>query len=309
MKYIMSACSEAHLEKLLQTDIDAFIIGEAKLSLRLPFVFEVEALLPAIAKIQQAGKEVYIDMHTMITNALLPHATELLILLADSGVNGIYFADPAIYSLAQELAPSIPLILSTETTTTNWYGVDYWADKGVQQVALAKELTKQAIRSIAKNMQNPNVALEIQVFGPLAMFHSRRALLNNYYQHLADTGSQVIHGDVTFLHDNERQNDYQIFEDASGTHIMSPKDICLVDEMKFLYNTPHVTTLKIDALGHTEAFMDDVVAAFIRTRALYEQDTEQYELQKRALFTKIAEQYAADFRGIDKGFLNKPTIY
>ena len=34
-----------------------------------------------------------------------------------------------------------------------------------------------------------------------------------------------------FLHDKERKNKYPIFEDENGTHILSPNDICIIDEL------------------------------------------------------------------------------
>ena len=35
-----------------------------------------------------------------------------------------------------------------------------------------------------------------------------------------------------FLHDKERNNKYPIFEDANGTHIFSPNDMCMIDEIR-----------------------------------------------------------------------------
>lgn len=37
-----------------------------------------------------------------------------------------------------------------------------------------------------------------------------------------------------FLYDPERNNKYPIYEDENGTHIMSPNDICFIDELEEL---------------------------------------------------------------------------
>lgn len=310
MKYIVTTCNNKQLEELLQSKLDGFIIGDAKTSLRLPFTYDtIEELKNAIHKIVAADKEVYIDMHTMITNDLLPHIELLFNALKDEPVTGIIFADPAIYMIAKKTATNIPLVLSTETMTTNWYGVNYWADKGVKHVALAKELTKKAIRSISKNNLETNVKLEIQAFGPLAMFHSRRTLLNNYYKHLQEQGNKLTIHETTYLHDEERQNFYQIFEDLSGTHIMSPKDICLIDELKFIHNTPNLEYLKLDSLGHTEEQMNEIFKLFIEARSVFDGSPELYDEKKQEYLQKVEALYDTSFRGIDKGFLNKPTIY
>ena len=39
---------------------------------------------------------------------------------------------------------------------------------------------------------------------------------------------QHDHGDL-LLYDEERDNKYPVFEDYNGTHIMSPNDICLIE--------------------------------------------------------------------------------
>ena len=308
MELIITACSHEHMLTLLKKDIDAIVIGESKLSLRLAYTYEKTELYDAITTIKKANKKVIIDMHTMVDNALLPYAEEILQQLQTLEVDGIIYSDPAIYALAQAIQCKHPLIWSTETTATNWFAVEYWAQKGIQHVVLAKELTKDAIASINQNIKNPDVALEIQAFGPLNMFHSRRNLLNNYYQHLELTDAKNGN-EQQFLFDRERNNYYPIFEDASGTHIMSPKDVCLVDEFEFFASCQHIKYLRIDALGHPIAFMDEVIDTFIIANKTFAENPENYFQNKESYSKKIANLYEGNHRTMDKGFFYKPTIY
>ena len=50
-----------------------------------------------------------------------------------------------------------------------------------------------------------------------------------------------------FLYDPERNNKYPIYEDENGTHIMSPNDICFIDELEELIEA-EVDSLKIDGV-------------------------------------------------------------
>ena len=50
-----------------------------------------------------------------------------------------------------------------------------------------------------------------------------------------------------FLHDTERNNKYPIFEDENGTHIISPNDICIIDELQELIEAG-IDSFKIDGI-------------------------------------------------------------
>ncbi|MCG2991375.1 U32 family peptidase, partial [Escherichia coli] len=65
------------------------------------------------------------------------------------------------------------------------------------------------------------------------MFQSKRSLLGNYFEYqgkVMEVGNRKLEQDM-FLLDKERDNKYPIYEDENGTHIMSPNDICIIDEL------------------------------------------------------------------------------
>ena len=57
-----------------------------------------------------------------------------------------------------------------------------------------------------------------------------------------------------FLHDKERENKYPIFEDENGTHIMSPNDICVIDELQDLIEAG-VDSFKIDGILQSSEYI------------------------------------------------------
>jgi len=310
MEYLVTCCSHEHLLQTMHKNIEGFVIGERFLSLNLPYTYSKQKLLETIDLLAQEQKKVYVDMRTLLPNSMLPNVELLLKELATTKVTGIIFADPAVYMIAQELHVSVPLVWGGDTISTNWYMNDFWSEKGVQHTLIAKELTKDAIKSIDDNIQNEELVFELQGFGPLTMFHSRRNLLDNYYQHLEKVQVKKNNTDTAlFLFDEERNNYYPIVEDLTGTHIFSPNDICLIDEFDFLENLKHFCYLKLDAKGHDEQFMDKIFDLFIEARQLYENDSEAYKNNKAKYLKTIMELYTTNTRTIDKGFLYKPTIY
>lgn len=69
------------------------------------------------------------------------------------------------------------------------------------------------------------------------MFQSKRMLLGNYYT-FQDKQMKIKRENddkELLLYDEERDNKYPVFEDFNGTHIMSPNDICLIEELEPLF--------------------------------------------------------------------------
>lgn len=306
MKYVINATSHEHMLELIQKNIDVVVIGEELFSLRLPYTYQLSELADAIQTIQQAGKAVYLDMHTMITAELLTKVEPIVNILKAHPVEGVLFSDPGLFLVLREQLPEQKLIYAAEATTTNWYTANFWLQKGVKTTVLAKELTKKAIKSIDHHLENTDITLEVQVFGPLTMFHSRRNLLDNYYKELQQVNET---NNQQYLFDAERNNYYPIFEDASGTHILSPNDVCVINELDYLADLSHVQWLKIDCLYHEREFMNQVIDAFISARELLENNPTAYKEQKNDLMAEIIALYTTEYRKCDRGFFYKPTIY
>jgi len=310
MEYLVTCSSHEHLLRTIEKDIEGFVIGERFLSLNLPYTYTRAQLFETITFIRERGKKVYVDMRTLLPNDMLPRVETMLKRLAETDVTGVLFADPAIFMLSQDLGLDLPLIWGADTLSTNWYANEFWAKKGIKHTLIAKELTKEAMESIDRNVETEDLAFELQGFGPLTMFHSRRQLLDNYYQYLKQVNVEKVNTETDlFLYDEERNNYYPIVEDLNGTHIFSPNDVCLIDEFEFLLGLDHFQFLKLDAKGHDEAFMDKIFDLFIAARALFTRDEAAYKKEKAHFVAEVRALYANGTRTVDKGFLYKPTIY
>lgn len=73
--------------------------------------------------------------------------------------------------------------------------------------------------------------------------------------------------DGMLLYDEERNNKYPIFEDSNGTHIMSPNDICVIEELEELFEAD-IDSFKIDGVLHTEDYITTVTKAYRRNRSI-----------------------------------------
>lgn len=291
---------------LADAGADAFIVGEERYALRLAGEFNRKAVKEAIRLAHGKGKKVYVSMNALFHNEKVDELSDYLSFVAEAGADAVVFGDPAVLMAAREAAPDLKLHWNTETTGTNWYTCNYWGRKGAKRAVLAREINMDSIVEIKESAE---VEIEVQVHGMSCMFQSKRSLLGNYflYQGKAmEIENRRLDEDM-FLHDKERGNKYPIFEDSNGTHIMSPNDICIIDELQDMLEAG-IDSFKIDGIMKSPAYIVEVTRLYRQAIDLYSEDPDKYDEMKEALLEKI-EAIQPPSRPLDTGFYFKETVY
>ncbi|WP_428909213.1 peptidase U32 family protein [Niallia sp. Krafla_26] len=291
---------------LIEAGADALLVGEQRFGLRLAGEFSREDIKKTVEIAHEHGKKVYVAMNALFHNDKVPELPQYLQFLTSVGVDAVTFGDPAVLLAAREAAPNMKLHWSTETTGTNWYTCNYWGRKGAKRAVLAREINLDAILEIKENAE---VEIEVQVHGMLNMFQSKRTLLGNYflYQGKDMEIEKRTQENQLFLHDKERGTKYPIFEDENGTHIMSPNDMCVIDELRELIEA-EVDSLKIDGILHRPEYILEVTKAYRQAIDVCCDDPDAYEDLKSELLEKI-EELQPENRPLDTGFFFKETVY
>ncbi|MGJ5711795.1 peptidase U32 family protein [Staphylococcus auricularis] len=295
-----------HIETLIDKGADAFVIGEQKFGLRLAGEFNREAMEEAVDLIHQHGKKAYAAVNGIFHNYHLNALEDYIHFLHEIRVDRIIFGDPAVVMYVKNEDNPIPLHWDAETLVTNYFQCNYWGKKGASRAVLARELSLEEILNIKANA---NVEIEVQVHGMTCMFQSKRMLLGNYYT-FQDRQMKIQRSDDDhdlLLYDEERENMYPVFEDCNGTHIMSPNDICLIEELEPLFEAG-IDALKIDGVLQTEEYINVCTEQYREAIDLYEEDPEAYDDEKFMLVDPI-EAIQTEHRPFDEGFLYKQTVY
>src|SRR4051812_13610723 len=291
---------------LCEAGADAFVVGEQRYGLRLAGEFNREDVQKAIELAHSKDKKVYVAMNAIFHNEKIEELGDYIQFLSDAKADAIIFGDPAVLMTAREVAPDMKLHWSTETTGTNWYTCNYWGRKGAKRAVLAREINMDAIVEMKENAE---VEIEVQVHGMSCMFQSKRSLLGNYYEYqgkVMEIENRNMQENM-FLHDKERENKYPIFEDENGTHIMSPNDICIIDELQELLEAG-VDSFKIDGILKSAEYILAVTKAYREAIDLLSEDSDAYEDKKDELLAAIEEIQPAN-RSLDTGFYFKETVY
>lgn len=298
--------SLAHMETLIDIGADAFVIGEQKFGLRLAGEFKRDDIKRAVALAHENDKKVYVAVNGIFHNYHLNALEDYINYLHELEVDRIIFGDPAVVMYVKNQENPIPLNWDAETIVTNYFQCNYWGKKGAKRAVLARELNLDEIISIK---EKANVEIEVQVHGMTCMFQSKRLLLGNYYT-FQDRQMKIQRDNSEhelLLYDEERENKYPVFEDYNGTHIMSPNDICLIEELEPLFQA-NIDSFKIDGVLQSEEYINVVTRQYREAIDLYNEDPEAYEDEKFMLVDPI-EEIQPEHRPFDEGFLYKQTVY
>lgn len=298
--------SVKHIETLIEKGADAFVIGEQRFGLRLAGEFKREALIEAVELIHNHGKKAYVAVNGIFHNYHLNALKSYIDFLHEVSVDRIIFGDPAVVMYVNEQPNPIPLNWDAEALVTNYFQCNYWGKKGAQRAQLARELSLDEILNIK---QNADVEIEVQVHGMTCMFQSKRMLLGNYFtfQERQMKIQRNKEANELLLYDEERDNKYPVFEDYNGTHIMSPNDICLIEELDQLL-AANIDAFKIDGVLQTEEYINVCTEQYREAIDLFKEDPETYDDEKFMLVDPI-EAIQTEHRPFDEGFLYKQTVY
>lgn len=131
-------------------------------------------------------------------------------------LDGIYFNDLAIISVASAYDLNDKLIYDPETLLTNSLDINFFLRQDIGTV-LSRELNYQEVKKILLN--NP-YKCDMQIFGHLKLSYSKRHFMTNYFNYLDK--KEIIDNkyDLTIKEEN-RQYNLPIVENEYGTCIYS----------------------------------------------------------------------------------------
>ena len=121
---------------------DAVYIGGKSFSLRaLSDNFTDEEIARAVEYAHGKNVKVYVTVNIFAKNSDFDKAKEYFKFLYSVGVDAVLITDIGLIDLCKEVAPKLPIHLSTQANTLNKYAVRAWKNYGLERVVLARELS------------------------------------------------------------------------------------------------------------------------------------------------------------------------
>lgn len=167
---------------------DAIYLGLKKFSARAEaenFTLEEVDAITAHAHNLRPQRRVFATINTVIRQDELPELVEVLVHLADMGVDAIILQDLGVFRALNEHFPNLEPHGSTQMAVHNRAGAEALGELGFRRVVLARELTFEEVRDITRTA---GIETEVFIHGALCYSYSGLCLFSS--QNLGRSGNR-----------------------------------------------------------------------------------------------------------------------
>lgn len=283
IQLITTAHSVEQAEALIMAGADRLVVGETTFGLRHKGDWSLSAVREVTALAHRYGKEVTVAVNNMMHNDQIESLPDYLAELKNIGIDSVTAGDPGAIRLIRNA--NIPYWYDAQTLVTSARQIQFWAKREAIGAVVAREVTLTELEQIQRQLGLP---VEVQVYGPTCIHHSKRPLLTNYFNEIGrpDSGKQR---EYYMSEPNDVSSRYPIYEDANGTHIFS-EDLTLMGKLPELFRNG-LHTWKLDGWHAGDQFVD-IVGLFSQARShLLNTKFDRVEMERR-----LAELQPEQFR-------------
>ena len=244
---------------------DAIYCGTGALSLRSRAEVDNEELANTIKYAHNIGKKVYAAINIYAQDSMYEEIANQVKILNKLAVDGIIASDGGVIDLIRELAPDIPIHISTQANTLSSHTANFWYRNGAKRVILSREMNKEQIKYLIDNTPQ-GLETEIFVHGAICWAYSGRCYLSDFLAcrnaNLGDCAQSCRWAYNLYLEEKQNPGNLMPVEtDTNGTYILSSKDLCLIKQIPEIIDMG-VNSLKIEGRLKSEYYLASVVNVY-----------------------------------------------
>ena len=262
---------------------DAVYGGVSHFSLRIRSgkEFTMETFKEGINYAHSLGKKVYVTINGFPFNSQIELLKTHIKKIASLEPDAIIVATPGVIQLCNELAPGIPIHLSTQANVMNYLDAKVYYEMGVRRIIAAREISLLDVKAIKKEL--PDLEIEIFVHGSMCFAYSGRCLVSAVQMgRVPNRGSCA--NDCRFEYTLYAGNDehgtlFRLEEQPDiGTYIFNAKDMNLASHVDEIVKSGAVDSIKIE--GRTKSPYYAAVTAYAYRMALEDSFANHFKPQK-----------------------------
>ena len=266
---LLPAGSKEKLDYAIHYGADAVYLGMVDFSLRAMRKGELitlDNLKECIDLAHSFGKKVYLTLNIFAYSNDIDSMIEAAERIKDAAPDAILFSDFGVYNVIKKYMQGIPVHVSTQTNILNYEAVRFWQDLGAERVVLSRDLSLKQIEEIKNKV--PEMELEVFVHGAQCVSFSGRCLISDYMtkgERKANHGncSQSCRWSYKLVEESREGEYFDIQENERGTHILSPKDLALINYLPSLIDVG-VDSFKIEGRTKSLYYVSAVAKAYRR---------------------------------------------
>ena len=256
IELLLPAGNKEKLEYAVRYGADAVYLGVVDFSLRAMRKGELitfDNLKDSIDLAHKLGKKAYLTLNIFAFNNDIHALEECMERISDSNPDALIVSDVGIMRVVRKYMPDTPLHISTQANSLNYEAVKFWQDYGATRVILGREVNIKDMAEMKSAV--PDMELEVFVHGAQCVSFSGRCLISDYMtngERKANQGNccQPCRWSYKLVEETRPGQYYEIEQNERGTHIMSTKDLCLVNHLPKLIDAG-VDSLKVE--GRTKS--------------------------------------------------------
>ena len=230
---LMPAGNLEKLEYAVKYGANAVYLGVVDFSLRAMRKGELitlDNLKYAVDLAHKLGAKAYVTLNIFAFNDDIRLLESCIDRFKDANPDAVILSDFGVFNLVRKYMPETPVHVSTQTNTLNYESVECF------------------------------------VHGSQCVSFSGRCLLSDYFtngERKANHGncSQPCRWSYKLVESTRPDQYYEINEDGRGTHILSPKDLCLVEHIPALIDAG-VDSLKVEGRTKSLYYVSAVAKAY-----------------------------------------------
>ncbi|MGB5919195.1 peptidase U32 family protein [Arcobacter sp.] len=275
-----------NLEKLkiaIAYGADAVYGGVSHFSLRIRSgkEFTFESFKEGIDYAHSLGKKVYATINGFPFNSQIELLKKHIVQMAEVGPDAFIVAAPGVVRLCREIAPHIPIHLSTQANVMNYLDAQVYYDMGVRRIIAAREISLKDVTEIKKHL--PDMEIEIFVHGSMCFAYSGRCLVSAVQMgRVPNRGSCAndCRFEYTLYAANEDHGTMFRLEEEPGvgTYIFNAKDMNLASHVDEILKSGAVDSIKIE--GRTKSPYYAAVTAYTYRMAIDDFYANSFEAEK-----------------------------
>ncbi len=244
MKLTMDCFNINHLNLYKENHVDRIIVSYDEVSVRSVLVLNKNELKKVVDDAHDIGLEVALNMLNFMMEEKIDSFKDVLLYCKEINVDYIYYSDMGVYQLASEIGIQDKLIYQPTTLIASSLDANHYLDLGIHSVVLSREITFEEMKHILEKCN----ACEVGVFGYNAMMHSKRKLLTSYFE-FCGLENKSDSKDLYLMEEN-RSERMPVFEDETGTHVLSGSVFSMFKELSELN-----CDFKIEGIHLNEVFV------------------------------------------------------
>ncbi len=259
-----------NLEKLkiaLAYGADAVYGGTSTFSLRIRSgkEFDIDSYASGIEYAHNLGKKVYTTINSFPFNSQIKLYRNHIAKMAELKPDALIVSSAGVVKMAREIAPQIPIHLSTQANVMNVLDAQVYYDMGVERIIVAREISLKDCEAIKRVI--PDLELEIFVHGSMCFAYSGRCLVS-----ALQTGRVPNRGSCAndcrfpyeiYAHSPESNTTFRLDEvEGVGTYIMNAKDMNMASHVDEILSSGVIDSLKIEGRTKSPYYAGVVTKAY-----------------------------------------------